>query len=93
MIRAALVLIAIPAFAQEPPPCGPRDDILGDLKSGCGEQVASRGIDGDGRMIEIVANPETGTWSEVTTTGDGMSCLTAAGEGFTVFAILPGEPL
>ena len=48
------------------------------------------GLGGDGRIMEIWANSETGTWTATMTRSDGVTCLAAAGDHFV--PVKPGEP-
>ena len=78
---AALVTssIASTAAAQQVP-CGPSEALTARLASEYGEAVTGGGIDAAGRVLQIFANAETGTWTAVVSTAEGMSCVVSSGE-------------
>lgn len=71
-------------------PCMKHDDFAGDLKNRFGETAQVQAMSADGRMMEIFANPETGTWSAILTTPDGKACIAAGGDRFA--SVKPGDP-
>lgn len=78
---AALVIAAQSAFAQTPPTpqCGPREAVLMTLAERYGEGRRAIGLAGQGHMMEVFSNAETGTWTITATTPQGMMCLIASG--------------
>lgn len=87
-LGALLLLLVGPAMAQEPPapePCPQRSDLLAMLGRNYGETPSARGFETDvGAVLEITTNPVTGTWSALLSRPDGVSCLVAEGEGWTI---------
>lgn len=77
----ALLVSVTPAVAQQA--CAPHDVISGGLKAKYGETVQSRGLDGQGRLVEVYASDETGSWTITYTLPDGMTCLVASGSDFS----------
>ncbi len=73
-------LAATPASAQMV--CGDRDSIVEQLETRYGETRRSLGLQRGRGVVETWANDETGTWSIVVTTPQGMTCLMAAGDAF-----------
>jgi len=62
--------------------CAPHESAVSYLASTYGEFRQSIGIYDDGRLMEIFANLETGTWTAVITGPDGVSCIAASGQAF-----------
>lgn len=83
-MRAAIILacIAGPVCAQ---PCAPRADAVDGLEKRFGEAQTYVGI-GQNSVLEILANPATGTWSALVTTPDGMSCMIMSGQAFAIIS-------
>ena len=46
------------------------------------EKSVARGLDANGRMVEIYATDDGATWSMVITTPEGQSCVVASGEAW-----------
>ncbi len=83
MIRAATIaalafLAALPAQAQRTP-CGDGGSIIAHLEKEWGEDPEILALDATGRMVRILVNPETGTWSMLVTHPGGLTCLVASG--------------
>lgn len=80
----ALALVALvaasPASAQMQ--CGGYADAVAHLSSEYGESLAVRGMDGAGDVVEMFANPDTGTWTALIVRPDGTACMVAAGGDF-----------
>lgn len=85
---AALAVATQNAFAQTPPAqtpptqCGPRDAVLLALGERFGEGRRAIGLTGQGHVMEMFINAETGTWTITATTPAGMMCLIASGTGY-----------
>ena len=92
MTRLALLacLIAAPAVAQDGPPCGPRENIAGILSQQFGEEPAGMGVSDEGPMLEVFANPTTGTWTALASDPGGQSCIVSYGQGWMT---IPGAPV
>ena len=94
-LAAALSLIAVHASAQTRY-CGPRDDVIKHLKERFGETRQSVGLGITGALFEVLASDETGSWTIITTTAKGQTCLVASGQAFArVAKVRPieGDPL
>lgn len=80
----AALLLASPAQAQGP--CLPRNSMLSQLEGEYGEKSLWSGLGSDGRMLEIMADPQGGTWTALvtlppsSTNPGGLSCVVATGE-------------
>jgi hypothetical protein len=86
--------IALPAAAQDRAmpfsTCGEQAYVTGYLRDQFQEVPVSLGLQADGRMLQIYASEETGSWTMVSTTANGTSCIVAVGEAWQV---LPSGPL
>jgi len=84
----ALVLLATPAHAvvqQEnlaiPGVCGPRAEVVEELKERFGEVTVMIGMVGEVAIAEMYVNPVSRTWSfMMTAAATGKSCILAAGK-------------
>lgn len=86
----AALIPAIRAHAQ--PQCAPRDDVIAHLATHYAETRRGIGIAANDTVLEIFAS-DTGSWTIVITTAQGLTCLVASGEGFeTIAAPPPGAP-
>lgn len=81
---AALLLLgaatSTPALAQQN--CAERGAVVERLAEKYGESRQSIGLGTQGRVMEIFASTETGTWTITVTTPNGMTCLVASGQAF-----------
>jgi len=84
MWKVAIAAVLLSAGAVNAQSCAPRDAMIEGLATKFGEHPVSRGINGRGAMIEMLANQETGTWTAIVTAPDGQSCVAASGEAFTL---------
>ncbi len=80
-------LAATPAAAQQSGDlaaarCGEHDFVAGYLQERFDERPVSLGLQADGRILQVFASDRTGTWTIVTTTPRGMSCIVAGGEAW-----------
>ena len=69
------------AFAQNQN-CAKRETVLSRLNERYGESRQSIGMAGEGRVVEIFASLETGTWTITVTIPNGITCLVASGQSF-----------
>jgi hypothetical protein len=69
--------------------CGARTAVIERLAERYGESRQSIGMAPQGRVVEVFASLETGTWTITVTMPDGMTCLVASGQSFENL----GEPL
>lgn len=81
LIALVALLFATNANAQQRN-CGPRAAVIERLAEGFGESRQSIGIAAQGRVVEVFASEETGTWSITVTLPNGMTCLVASGEAY-----------
>lgn len=61
--------------------CAPRDEVVKQLSAQFSETAVSRGLTGDGMLLEVFASPQ-GTWTAVLSEPTGVSCLVSGGEAW-----------
>ena len=85
MIRtaAALAILAAPAAAQGTT-CLSRSDMVSALTDTYGETVQMIGSSRGGQLVVEMWGRPGGSWTVVVTSPDGVACILAAGEDFTV---------
>ena len=84
---------ALPAQAQRTP-CGDGGRLIAHLEKEWGEDPEILALDAAGRMVRILVNPETGTWSMLVTGPGGPTCLAASGSAWQQLRepTEPGDP-
>src|SRR5688500_15081428 len=68
--------------AAATPPCGSVNEVARLLDQSYGELPVSNGLQGNGQLLQIYASPTTGSWTAVTTTPPGVSCVVATGRSW-----------
>lgn len=77
---AVLCLIAMGTFARAAEPqCGPREDMLKQLKGKYHEEVTWFGII-DGQTMEVLTMSPERTWTRIRVMATGFACIVSAGE-------------
>ncbi len=79
---SAIVSVCLGSQAIAQPQCGGYADAVAHLSTAYGESIVVRGIDGAGAVVEMFANPDTGTWTALIVQPDGTACMVAAGGDF-----------
>ena len=79
---AGIALPAAPAGAQMV--CGKRADIISQLSEKYGETRRSMGLAQGQGVVELYASDETGSWTILMTSPQGVACMMAAGQAFQV---------
>lgn len=97
-VRAGLAVAAVaaalaPAAADaQAMLCASREEFASGLFKKFREVPRVQAVTRDGSAFEIFVGPE-GSWTVVVTRPNGVSCLTNAGDGFSVLAApVKGEP-
>lgn len=91
VVTALLLATCVPANAQTAQ-CVNYEAMVVGLADSYGERRIISGLNGDGTVVQMFANTETGTWTAVILHPDGMACMVAAGEQFdSTVAALPGN--
>ena len=81
LIALALLSAPFTALAQGQN-CAARDSVIERLASKYGESRQSIGMAPKGRVIEVFASLDTGTWTITVTLPNGMMCLVASGQSY-----------
>ncbi len=81
-ILAAIALIFITTPVQAQIACDTRDSIVETLGKVYGEVRRGRGMAGPLAIFEIWASEETGSWTILKTTPNGLTCIMAVGDGW-----------
>ncbi len=76
---AVAAFLPCPAPAAERP-CTQTDRLSELLDRSYGEMPVSTGLQQNGLLLRIYASPTTRTWTAVTTTPQGVSCVLATGQ-------------
>ena len=84
--------VAAPVSAQQAK-CAPRAAILSSLGSSYSEAPVGVGVTQQGALVEVLAS-DSGSWSIIVSSADGVACLVAAGEGWRVLTpAAPEDPM
>ena len=84
LIAAVLAMFSTPASAHpQAAICQPRAVIIERLENVYGERVIFRGIAPNG-VLEVLANPNTETWTILATKPVTGTCMWASGTGFEI---------
>jgi hypothetical protein len=86
-----LALTAQHAFSQGRTNCAPRETALQQLSRKWGETRRSVML-ANGRVFEVYAADESGTWTILATMPDGLSCVVASGVAYERTALPAGAP-
>ncbi len=76
----ALMFFLGASQAQAQMACGTRDSIVEKLGEKYGEVRRGGGMAGAQAIVELYTSEETGSWTILQTTPNGMTCLVATGE-------------
>lgn len=76
---AFLFVVSSSPSAAQRTPCGDGSSIIAHLEKDWGEAPAVIALDAAGRMVRVLVNPETGTWSMLVTGPGGPTCLISHG--------------
>ncbi len=97
LLIAALVsgfLFSSPANGQTPPrSCNDHTSAVTYLMLKFNERLVGQGLIHDGRVLEVYASEDGGTWTVLVVGPTGIACIAASGEGWSneIFE-LPGRP-
>ncbi|GAA0284762.1 hypothetical protein [Rhodovulum strictum] len=92
-LAALLLALPLPVQAETAPQCAPRDAVMAALAEQYGEARQALGLAANNAVVEVHANPETGTWTITGTLPSGVTCLIASGEAWQSVneSLIPGE--
>jgi hypothetical protein len=86
------------AVAQAPQtgmrmPCHNATEIAKQLSSKYEEAPVAFGLQSNGNLLQVYASEGKGTWTVVSTTPAGMSCIVAAGKSWETRPFLKNDPM
>jgi hypothetical protein len=84
LFSTLIALLAAPAVAE--PACALRAVVMMALAEKYGEERVALGVNSAGNLIEMLGNEETGTWTIIVTSPQGVTCLVMDGSAFAVQA-------
>ncbi len=85
LMLATVAGIALPAAAAEAQMvCGKRADLVRQLGDKYGETRRSMGLAEGRGVVELYASEETGSWTILMTSPQGIACMMAAGQAFQI---------
>ncbi len=88
-LLATTLTLAGPAHAQSQ--CEPRSDVVSKLETVHGKTPAALGVGESGRkVIELFVNAEA-RWTILITRPNGLSCVAASGDSWTVISTPAGQ--
>ena len=86
----ALIIATVPVHAE--PQCAPVERVMQFLSAQHGESPVVIGLMPTA-MMQVWANPDTGTWTLLRITPDGQACMMASGGNLEFAAPMPkGDP-
>lgn len=84
---------AQPAPSDPAIPCYGALEIAEHLSAKFDEMPIAFGLQSNGNMLQVYASEEKGTWTVVSTTPTGMSCIVATGEGWERLPYSKSDPM
>ncbi len=91
--------LASPIAAQQVPPtavrmpCHNATEIAKQLSSKYDEAPVAFGLQSNGNLLQVYASEEKNTWTVVSTTPNGLSCIVAAGKSWESRPLIKTDPL
>jgi hypothetical protein len=97
MVFASGVFVS-PLGAQMPPagasvPCHNASEIAKQLNSRYDESPVAFGLQSNGNLLQVYASEDKSTWTVVSTTPQGLSCIVAAGKTWESLPLIKSDPL
>ncbi len=84
-MRTVVTLLALtacaPAHAQVQA-CAPNSVFVTTMADAYGETRHMFGVVSDTQVVQVFANPETGTWTIAVTSPDGTTCIASSGTDY-----------
>ena len=96
LLGLILIVSLLPSAAQAQQSCGPRDLVSERLAAQYGEVRQAQGLTSANTVVEVYASDETGSWTIIVTTVQGLSCLIASGTAYEALSETlqkPGDKL
>lgn len=82
IVAAVTTAIAVTKPATALDACAPRNEVITALGQKFAEAPTAIGLTSDGRVIEVFANANGGTFTIIITTTAGLSCVAVEGEAW-----------
>ena len=98
MVFAAGAFATSAAAQQVPPsgvrmPCHNATEIAKQLSSKYEEAPVAFGLQSNGNLLQVYASEDKNTWTVVSTTPGGLSCIVAAGKRRESLPFLNNDPM
>jgi hypothetical protein len=102
LLVAAMVFacgaFAGPAGAQMAPsnprmPCHNATEIAKQLSNKYDEAPVAFGLQSNGNLLQVYSSEQKGTWTVVSTTPTGVSCIVAAGKRWESLPVVKNDPM
>ncbi|MCP5085684.1 MAG: hypothetical protein GY952_02610 [Rhodobacteraceae bacterium] len=77
-----MAALAPPIAQAQQRTCGPRDNIVTQLKEKYGEVSHGAGMRSATQVLEVWSSKKTGSWSVLITDARGVTCVMAAGQNW-----------
>ena len=74
-------------------PCHNATEIAKQLSSKYDEAPVAFGLQSNGNLLQVYASEEKGTWTVVSTTPTGVSCIVAAGKRWESLPAVKNDPM
>lgn len=74
-------------------PCHKASEVARQLNDKYGEVPVAFGMQSNGNLLQVYYSEADDTWTVVTTTPDGMSCIVASGEHWERIPLTDTDPL
>lgn len=92
-VAAALAAFFVSPAQAQALECASVADAYAILTDMYGESRIGAGLSGNGYILEMWANSETGSWTALAINSAGMACIVDQGEAFIVPDLIPaGDP-
>lgn len=89
-VAASLSLSGAYAQPVTTSPCGPLDQVMERIVEGWGEEPLAAGLSSDGHIMQILTNPDTGSWTVLLTNiATGETCIADEGSDLMIVAGRP----
>lgn len=98
-LALACAAFASPVASQQVPavgmrmPCHDATEIAKQLHSKYDEAPVAFGLQSNGNLLQVFSSEEKGTWTVVSTTPAGLSCIVAAGKRWESLPGIKIEPM
>ena len=74
-------------------PCHKAEEIAKQLTARYSEAPVAFGLQSNGTLLQVYASQEKGTWTVVSTTPTGLSCIVAAGKTWETLPRIKSDPM